>query len=170
MRKITLFAVIMLFATTSQLIAVTKGGSGRRASGDKKTGSMNVQVREAIVRATPNYMGASTGKVVYGGQVNVVSEEGNWYKIENPAGWVPKSAITKHKIAVNPDQKFTSMETKHDEVALAGKGFNPQVEAQYKKDNASLAAAYADVDKIEKLTASEAELETFQATGKLKPR
>lgn len=141
-------------------------------AGSKKdsTGQMNVQVREVIVRATPNYLGASAGAVGYGNKVKVAGEQGNWLKIENPAGWIPKSAVTKHKVAANPDEKFAGRGTSHDEVALAGKGFNPQVEAKYKKDNAALAAAYARVDEVEKITATESELKQFQMAGKLNPK
>ena len=130
-------------------------------------GTMNVQLRDVQVKATPNYLGATVGRVVYGDAVNVVSEEGNWRKIAKPSGYIPKSAVTKNKVAKNPDQMFAAGSVKHDEVALAGKGFNPQVEAEYKKNNADVAAAFVQVDKVEKLGASEAELNGFKSSGKL---
>lgn len=149
--------------------AHAKGREGG-AKKDANAGTMNIQVREVIVRATPNYLGAQAGTLNYGNSVKVVGDEGNWYKIDKPAGFIPKSAVTKHKVAANPDEKFAGKGQKHDEVALAGKGFNPQVEAQYKKDNASIAAAYASVDQVENFSATEAELKEFQAAGKLTPR
>jgi len=167
MNKLVFICVLICVAVfCAQASGKGKSGGG----GAKGAGTMNVQVREAIVRATPNYMGAAAGTVAYGTEVNVAGEEGNWYRIDKPSGWLPKSALTKHKVAVDPDKKFAGKGTSHDEVALAGKGFNPQVEAQYKKGNADLAAAYNIVDKIEKFDASEAELKSFQAAGKLKPR
>ena len=133
-------------------------------------GTMSVQLREVQVKSTPNYLGASIGKLGYGQDVQIVSEQGNWYKIATPPGYIPKTAVTKGKIVKDPDQKFAAGSVKHDEVALAGKGFNPQVEAQYKRDNADVAAAFVQVDRIEKLGASDAELRAFQTAGKLKPR
>lgn len=132
------------------------------------TGKMNVQVREVIVRTSPDYMGGKAGALNYGDQVNVIGTDGNWHQIDSPPGWVPKSALSKHKVKVNPDQKYSAGSARHDEVALAGKGFNPQVEAQYKKDNPNLKAAFVDVDRMEKFGATEAELSQFRKAGKLR--
>lgn len=131
---------------------------------------MTVELREVMVKVSPNYLAQSAGKLSYGAEVNVVAEEGNWVRISSPSGYLPKSAVTKKSIPKNPDQKYAGGSVKHDEVALAGKGFNPQVEAQYKKNNAQMASAFSSVDKIEKLGASDAELRAFQSAGKLKPR
>ncbi len=157
MKPIALLSSILLAVLAVSSLAFAEGG-------------MSVQVRELQVKSTPNYLGATTAKLVYGQAVEIVSEEGNWYKIASPSGYIPKTAVTKGKLVQDPDQKFAAGSVKHDEVALAGKGFNPQVEAQYKRDNAGMAAAFAQVDKIEKLGASDAELRAFQSAGKLKPR
>ncbi|HPW44867.1 MAG TPA: SH3 domain-containing protein [bacterium] len=131
---------------------------------------MTVEVREVMVKTSPNYLAQSSGKLSYGTEVNVIGEEGSWIRISSPSGYLPKSSVTKKSIPKNPDQKYAGGSVKHDEVALAGKGFNPQVEAQYKKNNAQMAVAFSSVDKIEKLGSSEAELRAFQSAGKLKPR
>jgi Bacterial SH3 domain len=133
-------------------------------------GTMNVQVRKAIVRTTPNYLGGQAGLLKYGDSVHVVGDQGNWYRITSPAGWLPKSAVTKKKVALNPEQRGKAHGARHDEVALAGKGFNPQVEAQYKRSNAQLAAAYVRVDRVERKTANQAQLRAFQKSGKLTSR
>lgn len=167
MKKL-LFIALLVVILAPFASAKGKGGGGGGSGG--KTGTMNVQVREAVVKSTPNYLGASSGTISYGAQVSVIGEQGNWYQIASPPGWIPQSAVTKHKVAVDPEKKFAGKGSSRDEVALAGKGFNPQVEAQYKRDNAELAAAYANVDKIEGFGASEGELKSFQAAGKLTPR
>ena len=130
MKRSIIIIVLLLVAIPSLCFAVSRGGGG--GGGKKNSGEMSVQVRQSAVKSTPNYLGGSVGTVSYGQQVNVVGDEGNWYQIERPSGWVPKSALTKHSVAVNADQKGASAAGKRDEVALAGKGFNPQVEAQYK--------------------------------------
>lgn len=166
MKKFIAIAVVGAIA----LVFFSAHARGSRTKAAAGTGVMNIQVREVIVRAMPNYLGAPSGTLTYGNSVNVLGEQGNWFKIDKPAGFIPKSAVTKHKVAANPDEKFAGKGQKHDEVALAGKGFNPQVEAQYKKDNAQIAAAYASVDEVEKFGASETELKQFQTTGILTPR
>ena len=55
--------------------------------------------------------------------------------------------------------------TSADEVSLAGKGFNPQVEAGYRKSGKNL--NYTAVDEILKYTVSEKSLETFVLQGGL---
>lgn len=151
----------ILALVVSSAVCVAKG---------KGNGAMTVQVRSAIVRATPNYLGAAVGTLTYGQQVNIVGEEGNWYKIDVPSGYIPKNDVTSHKVAVNPDQKFSGSGARHDEVALAGKGFNPQVEQQFKRDNPNLAIAFSQVDKIETINVTDAQLKAFQSSGKLVPR
>ncbi|MFH0799277.1 MAG: SH3 domain-containing protein [Pseudomonadota bacterium] len=167
MKKGTFLAIALIAAAVA---ATPAFGRGKGGGGGGKSGTMSVQVREAIVRTTPNYMGGTAGTLSYGAQVNVEGEEGNWYRIASPAGFLPKSALTSHKVAVNPDSKGSGRGASHDEVALAGKGFNPQVEAQYKKSNAEVAAAYAIVDRVEQFGAGEAAVKAFQAAGKLKAR
>lgn len=170
MKKMLVFAAALLIAAYAVNSPAAPGSKGKSGGNKGKTGTMSVQVREVIVKSTPNYMGASSGKLSYGTEVSVIGEQENWYQIDKPAGWLPKSALSKHKVKVNPEQKVAGKSVSHDEVALAGKGFNPQVEAQYKKDNADLRAAYATVDQIEDFTASDAELRQFQTAGKLKTR
>lgn len=154
--------IILLIAIAALIPSLAMAGKTK-----KNTGAMNVQVRDVIVRKAPNYTATSAGRLSYGDQVNVSGEEGNWYRIDSPSGWLPKSALTKGKVKVNPDQKFSGTAAKHDEVALAGKGFNPQIEAAYKKSNKDLAAAFAVVDRIETFGATDGELKSFRMTGKL---
>ncbi len=166
-RTILAVAVISALCFTAPSAWGVKGKSG---GGGEKSGTMSVQVRGSSVRATPNYMGASVGKIVYGQQVKVVGEQGNWYRLESPGGWVPKSDLTKSKVAVDPDQKFAASGGRRDEVALAGKGFNPQVEKQFKGDNPDLQRAFGDVDRVENMTVPDSELKAFMKGGKLSPR
>lgn len=166
MKKIVVF--LMVLSLFVSLEAIAGKGSGEKKG--KTSDTMSVEVREAVVKSAPNYMSSPVGKLTYGAEVTIKGEEENWYQIESPAGWLPKSSLTKHKVAVNPDQKMAGKNVSHDEVALAGKGFNPQVEAQYKKDNGDLAAAYVSVDHVEDLGATDGELKQFQAAGKLKAR
>lgn len=165
MKKI-LFMAAILALVPAVALAVSKGkGSG----GGSKSGTMNVQVREVVVRATPNYLGSAAGTVQYGMQVSVLGEEGNWYQIDKPAGWVPKSALLKRKVEVDPDQELASEEAKHDEVALAGKGFK-KIESEYQGEHPELANAFQSLERIDTIKVPETALRQFQKTGKLEPR
>lgn len=161
MKKIIPILFMLLILPLS--LEAGKGGGAKKASG-----SMSVQVREAIVRSSANYLASPVGTLNYGDAVNVVENQGGWCRLAAPSGWIPTSALTSHKVKTNPDQKFSGAGNRHDEVALAGKGFNPQVEAKYKESNPQLRAAYANVDKVETFGASEAELRQFKSAGKLR--
>ena len=150
MRKVMLALLLsMLFASTAW------------------AASMNIQVREVDVKSQPNYLSSSVGKVNYGTKVEAGEEQGSWVKISEPSGWIPKSSVTKHSVKVDADKKYAGKEVSHDETALAGKGFNPQVEAEYKKQNPNMTAAYEKVDWMEKISIPLPELNVFAAAGKL---
>lgn len=166
MRKLIPFFLIAMFVSLPALAKGGKGGGGKSSdAGPKK---VSIQVRETAVKSAPNYLSGSVGTLKYGAQVDVVEEQDNWYKISSPAGWIPANAARKGKVDMNAEQKFSGTGVKHDEAALAGKGFNPQVEAQYKKDNANLAAAYVQVDKVEAIDVPDATVKQFIVSGKLK--
>lgn len=55
-----------------------------------------------------------------------------------------------------------------DDVALAGKGFNPQVEKEYQTKNPTL--NFAAVDTMEKITVPDAQLAAFAKAGQLSPK
>jgi hypothetical protein len=58
-------------------------------------------------------------------------------------------------------------ETKSDEVALAGKGFTPEVESSYRSKHPEM--NFAQVDQIEGFKVDPASLQTFIKEGDLKP-
>lgn len=172
MRKILFgIALVAVIAFAAAPLFAKGGGKGGGGGGGDKaaSGQMSVQVRSEVVHSTPNYLGASVGTVSYATQVNVLGEQGNWYQIDKPAGWIPKSALTQHKVAVNPDQKFSGKGQSHDEVALAGKGFE-KVESQYRGQHPELSQAFEALNRIDNLKIPEASLRQFQKSGKLTPR
>ena len=58
-------------------------------------------------------------------------------------------------------------ETSSDEVALAGKGFTPEVESSYKQKHPE--AKYGEVDQVEAQQVAPAKLQAFITEGGLKP-
>jgi len=61
-------------------------------------------------------------------------------------GWIHKSALTQKKLVLSPGSGSTSVSG--DEIVLAGKGFNAQVEEQFKQQNQNL--NYGWIDKMER--------------------
>lgn len=151
-------ARILILTLAAVTLAATAAHAARQLS---------VQVREVPVKAQANYLSATVGTLGYGTPIEVSGEEGNWYQISQPRGFIPKNAAGTAKASVDAGKGYAAKGVSHDETALAGKGFNPQVEGQYKKDNSQLAAAYAQVDRVERMTVPTGELNQFIASGKL---
>ena len=81
--------------------------------------------------------------------------------------WVLDTAMTRsvQRHARGTDVPSVSDSASSDEVELAGRGFTPQVEGQYREKNPNL--DFSHVDKIEKTAIDPGELEAFVNEGKL---
>jgi len=128
---------------------------------------MSVTVREAPVRATPSFLGRILTTLVYGDRVQVVSTRGDWVQVALPSGtgngWLAASALTKKEIVLKSGGNV-SQGASSSEVALAGKGFNEQVEQQYQSETK---LDYSEVNRMEKDTIPANKLIAFLKAGGL---
>ncbi|MDY6972749.1 MAG: SH3 domain-containing protein [Thermodesulfobacteriota bacterium] len=129
---------------------------------------MSVQVKAGHVRSQPSFLAKVITKLAYGHRVEVVEEKKAWVKIHTQkknSGWMHVSALTKKMIVFKPgDADFDKSASKH-EVALAGKGFNEEVEKKYRSENKKL--NYDEIDKLEKITVSQRKIQRFIEEGGL---
>ncbi|MGA2761897.1 MAG: SH3 domain-containing protein [Spirochaetia bacterium] len=103
---------------------------------------MSVTVQEVKVRASPSALGKIVGSLVYGDRVTVLEQPAGapktWRKISMPEkgvqGWVSLSALTEKEIKLRAGSENAQTGASSGEVALAGKGFNEDVEKQYKSE------------------------------------
>jgi hypothetical protein len=104
--------------------------------------TMSVQVKESEVRATASFLGKILAKVVYGDRVTVTGKSGSWAKVSlkggTPQGWLHESALTTKRIVLKAGQTNVKSGTSQDELALAGKGFNNQIESSFMNQNKKL--------------------------------
>lgn len=102
------------------------------------------------------------------GQVLTILEVGNqWYRVSassSLSGWVHGTALTSASAGSGTVASGSGSVTQ-DEVTLAGRGFNSDVEAEYESDNPAL--DFDAVDRIEAFEISEASLTRFLAGGSL---
>ena len=104
--------------------------------------ALTVKIREASVRAGPKAFKPIVATVKYGDKVERLADtKDGWVEVKTGAGakgFLHESALTEREVAkIEGDPKGTGggrSVASSDEVALAGKGFNPQVEAQYRAD------------------------------------
>lgn len=133
-----------------------------------KTGStVTIRVLSAKVMKSPKFIGAAAGSVSRGDQLVVKEVKGDWYLVEGSAsGWIHKSSVTEGKVELSSKPGSESGGgASRDEVELAGRGFTPQVEEQYRSKNPNL--DFSHVDLIEKTAVDPTELEAFVVEGQL---
>ena len=127
---------------------------------------MSVTVKETQVRATPSYLGRILAVLAYGDQVDVLDEQGGWARVRlpNAEGWVHLSALSSKRIVLRSGSQDVGTGASSGEVALAGKGFNQEVEDKYKQDNQ---LDYTWVDRMGAFTVPPEEVLAFLEQGDL---
>ncbi|HWP49072.1 MAG TPA: hypothetical protein VNM22_18090 [Candidatus Limnocylindrales bacterium] len=127
-----------------------------------------VIVKENAIRESCKFFAPVKAAVRAGNVLEILSQEGDWFQVRfnNIQGCIHKSAIEKKSVSLTdkllgPQKQSVT----GDEVALAGKGFNPQVEEAYKKKNPGM--NYQAVDSIEGYKVPEDKIQEFAAGGKL---
>lgn len=132
---------------------------------------MSVQVQNAQLRADASFLGKLTGSVPYGTRVTIVQARGDWRQVQTPggsAGWLHQSALTKKTIVLKAGAQDVATTASGDELALAGKGFNSDVEADFKNKNKDIDFTW--IDRMEKFKVSMDEITRFLNEGQVKPQ
>jgi uncharacterized protein YgiM (DUF1202 family) len=150
MLLLTSLAVLLAGATAAQ---VSRGNTAY------------VTARTVKVKSSTGFFAGSRGTLSYGAQVTVLQVNGKWAEIRSAGspsitGWIASSNLTTRRISASGGGTSASA----SEIALAGKGFNEEVENAYK---AGGNLNYADVDKTETLQVSEEDLYQFVTEGHL---
>ncbi|MCX7040087.1 MAG: SH3 domain-containing protein [Spirochaetes bacterium] len=129
---------------------------------------MSVKVKETQLRATPSYMGKILAVLAYGDRVTVIEKQKDWARVSFPAkkveGWVNLSVLQDKAIVLKSGSETVAKSASSGEVALAGKGFNSDVEAKYKQDNK---LDYTWVDTMEAFKVTPQQVAAFFAQGGL---
>lgn len=128
--------------------------------------TVRITTRENAVRSECRFFAPVKLKVVLGDTLKVSGHKGDWLLVsaKGVSGCIHKSAVEERNFASSGRAASTGGASS-DEVSLAGKGFNPQVEAGYRKSGKNL--NYAAVDEISRLSVSEKSLESFIKQGGL---
>ena len=129
---------------------------------------MSVQVRAGQLRDKPGFLSKVVSELEYGERVDLKGEQGDWREIttlgDGRTGWMHFSALTEKEIILNPTNKDVKAAADSDELALAGKGFNKQVEDEFKQQTR---LDYTEVDKMEKIVVPQKYVQEFIQVGQL---
>lgn len=95
---------------------------------------LTVQVKETALRDRPSYLSPPLAQLTYGERVDVVDERGEWKRVTagERTGWVHGSALARRRVDWAAGETEAQAAASQDELALAGKGFNADVEAAYR--------------------------------------
>lgn len=135
------------------------------------TKAMSVQVKQCQLRNKPTFLGKIVTRLDYGDRVEVEKEENSWARVmssDKNAGWVHISALSEKQIILNPDSRDIKEAASNDEIALAGKGFNREVEERFRQENRKIDFTW--IDSMEKIVVSHGEILEFISRGGLKTR
>jgi hypothetical protein len=128
-----------------------------------------VITKQNAVRQSCRFFAPVKASVSYNDLLDIVSTEGDWFKVRyrGVEGCIHKSAIQKKTASFTgaPVSGRSGGSVSQGETAMAGKGFNPQVEASYKGKHPEM--RYDLVDKIEGYPVPDKELVRFITIGGL---
>ena len=127
--------------------------------------TMYVTSEEVTLKEKPSFFSNDLENIYYGDAVIILQEKGNWAKIyldlnSSTTGWINTSSLSKKKIVSTSNRVSAST----SELSLAGKGFNAEIESQYK---ISEIVDYDAVDKLEKNMISFTLVMDFMKSGML---
>lgn len=141
---------VLILAAALAALAVAAWAAGEQLS---------VQVRTAKLRAKPSFLGAPVGELAYGATVTVQARQGPWVQVAGQGasgGWLHESALGRQQVAMQAGGAAAGTGASGGEVALAGKGFNEEVEKEYRQQNADLDFTWVDRMETFRVTAEQA--------------
>lgn len=132
--------------------------------------TVKVKVQKTSLFDQPNFFSKTVATLQFGDQLEMEEVVKDWAKVKfgRQRGYVHQSALTSTKVDMKTMlfSSSSSSGASQDEVALAGKGFTPEVEKNYGKAHPEM--NYALVDEIERYTVDPNSLRSFIQRGGLK--
>ena len=134
------------------------------AAAQTRGSTMYAATKSVALKASTGFFARTNGTLNYGDRVTVLQVNGKWVEVRSAtnsslSGWTVAANMSARQIIAG-----SSTSASAQEVALAGKGFNREVEDVYKTQGNP---NYEDVDKMEAITVNETELLSFLEEGHL---
>jgi len=154
-----------IFIALCVCFCVTAGAAAQTIKG----GTMYVTAKSVELKASAGFFAAARGTLQYGAAVTVLQINGKWAEVRQTAGsqvsgWTAVANLSAKRIVQGSGGGASAGGATAGEVALAGKGFNQEIENSYK---AGGRLNYADVDRTEAQKVSKQELYDFIVEGRL---
>jgi hypothetical protein len=127
-----------------------------------------VITQEAVIRKDKRFFAPLVVRVPYGEMIEELERQGDWLRVtyKGAEGWLHFSAVQEQKFRLSSLSGERAQESTKEEVALAGKGFTPEVEKAFRDKNSSM--RYDLVNQVQSLKINETQLLDFIRAGNLK--
>lgn len=155
-KKVFIIVILVFFALTGLLSAAEKIAV--------------VKTKENFIREFDRFYAPVKVKVQFEDQLQILETKNDWLhvKFKDTDGWIHNTAvITSRKMTYKPVMLGAEIdpEAEEDEVTLAGKGFNAQVEKKVGEKNPEL--NFVKVDEVVNYEVSPADINSFIKDGGL---
>lgn len=127
-----------------------------------------VKVQSTSLRKSPKFYAPALLTLGAGEKIEKISSQEGWIQVrtsKGAVGWVHSSAVQVQKFDLLAMDKGLKTQASASEVALAGKGFNKQVEESYRAKHGEVSFVWVDKMLLIKIPASQ--VEEFMREGKL---
>jgi len=123
--------------------------------------------KENAVREDCRFFAPVRAKVQYNEAVEIISRDGDWLRVKYKgiSGCIHKCAIEERRFTFSGFDSQKTQSASGDEVALAGKGFNEQVEKSFIAKHPEL--NFHMINAIENYRVSEDDVKKFMINGGL---
>jgi SH3-like domain-containing protein len=127
-----------------------------------------VKVQTTVLRKEPKFYAQTVAALKAGDGLEKLASQDGWLQVRTAAGavgWIHGSAVETRSFSLSAVDKSMKTQASASEIALAGKGFDKQVEAGYRARHANVSFVW--VDRMVQVKIPAAELERFLRQGKL---
>ncbi len=127
-----------------------------------------VKVQLTGLRKTPKFYAPVLLNLSAGEKIEKISSQEGWLQVKTAngvVGWVHSSAVQVQKFDLMAMDKGMKTQASASEVALAGKGFNRQIEENYRAEHRDVSYVWVDKMILTKVPASD--VEEFMRQGML---
>jgi hypothetical protein len=130
--------------------------------------TLKVITQEAMIRKDKRFFAPVVARVAYGEVIQELQRQGDWLRVSyrGKEGWIHISAVQEQKFELSSLSTGRAQETSREEVALAGKGFTPEVEKAFREKNPKM--RFDLVDPVQGYKVAESRLQAFIRAGNLK--
>jgi len=134
-----------------------------------KGGTMYVASKTIELKSSTGFFTSVKGTLTYGTAVTVLDIKDKWAEVRSEtnssvSGWTTVANLSAKRVVSGSGSGGAPTGATASEVALAGKGFNQEIENAYK---AKGKLNYADVDRAEAQKVTKKELQDFIIAGRL---